>query len=189
MESSTNGSTPISDAERDTTVRRLQEAYAEGGFTFEELDERLQRALTATTPDELAAALTGLPERATEPAAAVAAEPAVTLTGDALGGRIRRRGAWRVPRVLTVASALGRVRLDLSRAVIEHPVVDIQLHLGTGGAGITVPRDAVVDLTGLHSGLKAPRYRPRRPGRPDGPTIRISGVVGIGRLRIRHARW
>ncbi|MFJ7250088.1 DUF1707 domain-containing protein [Kitasatospora sp. NPDC098652] len=185
MATGTDGPTPISEADRDTAVRRLQEAYADGQFGFEELDERLQRALTTTTPDGLAEALTGLPE----PVAHPDARSATTLTGDALGGRIRRRGAWRVPRVLTVASALGRVRLDLSRAVIEHPVVDIQLLLGTGGAGITVPRNAVVDLTALHAGLKQPRYRARRTVRPGGPVIRISGGMGTGRLRIRHSLW
>ncbi|MFF4821171.1 DUF1707 domain-containing protein [Kitasatospora sp. NPDC001309] len=183
MATGTGGPTTISEADRDTAVRRLQEAYAEGQFGFEELEQRLQRALTATTPDGLAEALDGLPE----PLARPATRSEATLTGDALGGRIRRRGAWRVPRVLTVASALGRVRLDLSRAVIEHPVVDIQLLLGTGGASITVPRDAVVDLTALHAGLKQPRYRPRRAVRPGGPVIRISGGTGLGRLRIRHS--
>jgi hypothetical protein len=100
-----------------------------------------------------------------------------------------RRGVWRVPRILKVESAFGRLRLDLSRAVIEHPVVDIELQLGTGRAKIKVPRDAVVDFEGLQTGWKDSRYKPRRrsPG-ADGPTIRISGAMGFGRLTIRHAR-
>ncbi|MFJ4188348.1 DUF1707 domain-containing protein [Kitasatospora sp. NPDC089509] len=175
------GPAPIAAGDRDTAVRRLQEAYGEGLLPDGELDGRLQRALTADSHHELAEALAGLPE---PPPPSTA-----TLTGATLGGRIHRRGAWEVPRTLTVASALGRVRLDLARAVIEHPVVDIDLRLGTGGARITVPRDAVVDLTGLLPGLREPRYRPRRPARPGGPTIRITGVLGVGRLRIRHARW
>lgn len=80
------------------------------------------------------------------------------------------------------------MRLDLSRAVIEHPVVDIELRLGTGGAGITVPRDAVVDVEGLSTGWKDLRYKVPRRSRPGGPTIRISGAMGYGRLKIRHAR-
>ena len=79
--------------------------------------------------------------------------------------------------------------LNLSRAVIEHPVVDIELQLGTGRAKIKVPRDATVDVDGLHTGWKDSRYKPRRrsPG-TGGPTIRISGAMGFGRLTIRHAR-
>jgi Domain of unknown function (DUF1707) len=166
---------PISDDDRDTAVRRLQEAYTEGHVSHEELDERLHQVLTATTHGELTQALASLPEN-----------PAATIA--AISGRIRRRGAWRVPRVLKVESALGRVHLDLSRAVIEHPVVDIELRLGTGRATITVPRDAIVDLEELSTVWKDSRYKPRRRSRPGGPRIRIYGTMGFGRLTIRHAR-
>ncbi|WP_440105175.1 DUF1707 SHOCT-like domain-containing protein [Streptosporangium sp. H16] len=166
----------ISGDDRDVVVRRLQEVYAEGHLSHEELDERLHRALTAGTYGELGAALVSLLE-----------DVGATSTIAAAGGRIRRRGAWRVPRILKVESALARVHLDLSRAVIEHPVVDIELYLGTGGARITVPRDAIVDVEGLRSGWRGPLYRPRRRSRSGGPRIRISGTMGLGRLRIRHA--
>ncbi|WP_245204686.1 hypothetical protein [Kitasatospora sp. RG8] len=141
------------------------------------MDERLHQLRTAATHGGLVSAPASLPQ----------GSPGTTST-IAAAGRIRRRGAWRVPRVLKVESAFGRVRLNLSRAVVEHPVVDIELHLGTGSARITVPRDAVVDIEGLKAGWKAPRYRTGRHSRPGGPTIRISGAVGMGRLKIRHAR-
>lgn len=167
----------IGEDDRDAAVRRLQEAYAGGHVPHEEMDGLLHLALTAETRGELAPVLARLPREGAGAASAIVAA----------GGRIRRRGAWRVPRVLTVESACGSVRLDLSRAVIEHPVVDIELRLGTGGAKITVPRDAVVDLEGLRTGWKDPLYRPRRRPRPGGPRIRLSGAMGLGRLKIRHA--
>jgi hypothetical protein len=85
-------------------------------------------------------------------------------------------------------SAFGRVQLDLSRAVFESPVVDIELHLGTGGAKITVPRNAVVDIEDLRSGWKETQYQVGRRSTGGGVRIRISGSMGFGRLRIRHAR-
>ncbi|MFH8614516.1 DUF1707 domain-containing protein [Streptomyces sp. NPDC017979] len=171
----------IGEADRDSAVERLQQAYAEGFIPHEEMDVRLHRALTAETHGDLASALRSLP--AQEPA------PKSTSTIAAAGGRIKRRGAWRVPRTLKVESAYGRVHLDLSKAVFEHPVVDIELALGTGRAKITVPRDATVDLDGLQTGWKDSHYVPRsgRDGR-DGPTIRITGAMGFGRLKVRHAR-
>ncbi|WJV45132.1 DUF1707 SHOCT-like domain-containing protein [Streptomyces flavofungini] len=173
-----NPSARVSEGDRDTAVRRLQEAYAEGHISHEEMDAHLQRVLTAETADDIASALASLP----------AEDPGTTSTIAAAAGRIRRRGAWRVPRNLKVQSALGRVRLDLSQAVFEHPVVDIELNLGTGGARITVPRDAVVDLEGLSSGWKDTLYKAGPRARPGGgPTIRITGTMGMGRLRIRHA--
>ncbi|WP_432142375.1 DUF1707 SHOCT-like domain-containing protein [Streptomyces sp. bgisy084] len=168
----------ISEEDRDAAVQRLQDAFTQGHLSHEEMDARLHQALTAKTPGALVEALTSLPEE----------DAGTTATITVAGGRIHRRGAWRVPRTLTVASAFGRVHLDLSRAVIEHPVVDIELQLGTGRARITVPRDAMVDVEALQAGWKDPVYKvPRRP-RTGGPTIRISGTMGFGRLKIRHAR-
>jgi hypothetical protein len=168
----------IREDDRDTAVQRLQDAYAEGHISHEEMDERLDQVLTAGKHGELVSALASLPaERA-----------GTTSTIAAAGGRIRRRGAWRVPRFLKVESAFGRVHLDLSRAVIEHSVVDIELQLGTGRAKITVPRDATVDFEDLRTGWKDSRYKTRRRTRPGGPRIRISGTMGFGRLKIRHAR-
>ncbi|MHB9856649.1 DUF1707 SHOCT-like domain-containing protein [Streptomyces sp. YIM S03343] len=168
----------ISEDARDGAVQRLQEAYAEGHISHEELDELLHQVLTAKTRRELVSVLASLPEE----------HAGTTSTIAAAGGRIRRRGAWRVPRILKVESAFGRVHLDLSRAVIEHPVVDIELQLGTGRAKITVPRDAIVDVEDLHTGWKDTLYKTQQRSRPGGPRIRISGTMGFGRLKIRHTR-
>lgn len=168
----------ISEDDRDTAVGRVQDAYAEGHISHEEMDERLHQVLTAKTHGELGSALASLPEE----------KAGTTSTIAAASGRIQRRGAWRVPRVVKVESALGRVHLDLSRAVIEHPVIDIRLQLGTGRAKITVPRDAIVDIEGLRTVWKSPRYKTRRRSQPGGPKIRISGIMGLGQLKIRHAR-
>ncbi|MFI6038729.1 DUF1707 domain-containing protein [Streptomyces sp. NPDC051315] len=168
----------IGEDDRDAAVQRLQEAYAEGHISHEEMDEGLDQVLTAKTHSELVSALASLPEQ----------NAGTTSTIAAVSGRIKRRGTWRVPRVLKVESAFGRVHLDLSRAVIEHPVVDIELRIGTGKAKITVPRDAIVDVEGLRNGWKDTLYRARRRSGPGGPRIRISGAMGFGRLKIRHAR-
>ncbi len=168
----------LSDDDRETAVQRLQEAYAKEHISHEEMDGRLGQVLAATTHSELASALVSLPEE----------NPVLPSTIGAASGRIKRRGAWRVPRILKVESAYGRVHLDLSRAVIEHPVIDIELQLGTGRAKITVPRDALVDVEGLRTGWKDLRYKARRSSGSDGPRIRVSGTMGFGRLKIRHAR-
>ncbi|MFD3522163.1 DUF1707 domain-containing protein [Streptomyces sp. NPDC058653] len=168
----------ISEADRDTAVRRLQEAYADGHLSHEEMDGLLSQALTAQTHGALEEALVSLP----------AEEPPTTSTIGVHTGRIQRGGAWRVPRTLKVESSFGNVHLDLSRAVIEHPVIDIELQLGTGRARITVPRDAIVEFENMATGWKDTRYKPPRRSGTGGPTIRISGTMGFGRLKIRHAR-
>ncbi|MEU0049637.1 DUF1707 domain-containing protein [Streptomyces sp. NPDC006184] len=168
----------ISEDDREAAVRRLQEAYAQGHIAHAELDGRLHQVLTLRTRSELMSALASLPEE----------NAGTTSTIAVAGGRIRRRGVWRVPRSLKIESAFGRVHLDLSRAVIEHAVVDIELQLGAGRARITLPRDATVDVEGLHTGWKDTLHKPHPHPRPGGPRIRISGTMGFGRLKIRHAR-
>ncbi|MGW4804100.1 DUF1707 SHOCT-like domain-containing protein [Kitasatospora sp. NPDC004272] len=171
--------TRVGAADRDSAVERLQLAYAEERISQDELDQRVHAALTATVRAELDAVLHDLP--------AQAPDAAVTLT--AVSGRLVRRGPWRVPRVLKVSSTFGKVHLDLSAAVIDHPVVDIELGLGFGRATITVPHGATVDLDGLQQSWKTVRYRPpRTPAATPGPTVRITGTPGFGRLKIRHAR-
>ncbi|OON74950.1 DUF1707 SHOCT-like domain-containing protein [Streptomyces tsukubensis] len=176
---------------RDTAVRRVQEAYAGGHISHDKMDEHLHQVLAATRHSELDPVLASLPEdeaaKAEGPAGAEGkVDTASTIA--AVSGRIKRGGAWRVPRFLRVESAFGRVHLDLSRALLDQPVVDIELRLGTGRAKITVPRGATVELEGLRTVWKDTHYKsPRRPV-PGGPTIRILGTMGYGRLRVRHAR-
>jgi uncharacterized protein DUF1707 len=168
----------VSEEDRDTAVERVQRAFAEEHITAAEMDERLHVALTAPTHGELATALSSLPDE----------DAGRTVAVDAVGGRIRRRGAWRVPRVFKVESKFGKVDVDLSRAVVESSVVDIELRLQFGSARIVLPRDATVDYEGLSAAWKQPVDKAPRRGGSGGPHIRISGVMEYGRLTIRHRR-
>ncbi|MGW4750716.1 DUF1707 SHOCT-like domain-containing protein, partial [Streptomyces sp. NPDC004290] len=51
----------IGEDARDTAVQRLQEAYADGLISHEELDERLHQVLTAKAHGDLVSALASLP--------------------------------------------------------------------------------------------------------------------------------
>ncbi|MFD0418710.1 DUF1707 domain-containing protein [Streptomyces sp. NPDC127108] len=173
-----NVSPRVSDVDRDSAVERLQEAFAEGLIPQEEMHARLQTALTATTQAELASALESLPDEDTGP----------TVVVNAAGGLIHRRGRWQVPRSFKVTSRMGKVYLDLSRAVIEYPVVNIELHLGYGWARIIVPPDATVNYDELAAEWKQPSYKAPQHGNSGGPRVRILGTMGHGRLRIKHGR-
>ena len=168
----------IGDDDRDTAVQQVQQAFTTGHISHEELDERLHQVLSATTTGEIELAVASLP----------AQNPGTTSTISAASGRLQRRGVWRVPRFLKVESAFGRVRLDLSEAIFEHPVVDIELKVDHGRAKIILPRDATVDFDALRTEWKDTRYKPARTAGAGGPTIRISGAMGFGRLKLRHAK-
>jgi hypothetical protein len=176
---------PITEDDREATITRLQEAFAEGHISHAEMDAHLQAVLTAKTRGELTPVLASLPDTNT----------GRTLILAGKSGRFRRRGAWRVPRVLKVESEYGKLDLDLSQAVFENPVVDIELQLRFGRARITLPDDAVVDMDDLSTVWKQPIYQTpqlyKTPQRFEagGPRIRISGTMEYGRLKIRHKAY
>lgn len=168
----------ITQHERDQTVSRLQEAYASGELSHEELEDHLQQALTATTSNELAPILASLP----------AIEEDRTVRIAAKAGRIQRRGTWRAPKRFEIESEFGKVDLDLSSAIIEHPAIQLDLRLRFGKARITVPRNAVVELDDLRCEWKQPVDRPPVDRPTDGVRIKISGEMEFGRLTVRYAR-
>jgi hypothetical protein len=168
----------ITEDDREMALRRLQEAFVEGHISREEMDDRLQVALTAETQRDLRSAVASVPDT----------NVGRTLRIAATSGRIRRRGAWRVPQVLKIESTYGTVNLDLSRAIIESPVVDIELLLQFGGAKITLPADALVDIDDMNTVWIQPVYKTPRRIDAGGPRIRISGTMEYGRLKIRHKR-
>lgn len=164
-------------AERDAAFERIQRAYADELISYDEMQQRLDGVLAAGSGEGIVAVVDGLPEVAAQERA---------LTIEVMNGRIRRDGAWRVPRRIRIASEYAKVKLDLSRATFESGEVGIELDLTYGRARIVVPRGAVVDLDGLVTEWKQPRYRGPRDGSGSGPLVRISGRMEYGRLKVRH---
>lgn len=163
--------------ERDAAVMRVQDAFAQGAISHQELELRLHAVLTAQTSEQMHAALGSLPSPT--------AGRVVKIV--AMSGRIVRQGRWSVPSVLQIESDYGRVSLDFSRATFETPVVDLELQLRFGRAKIIVPAVAVVDLDGLQAKWKQPRYEVPGHAPSAGPLIRVSGSMEFGRLTVRHA--
>jgi DUF1707 SHOCT-like domain len=51
----------ITEDDRDTAVRRVQEAFAEGQISHTDMDDHLQAVITAKTPGDLVPVLAALP--------------------------------------------------------------------------------------------------------------------------------
>ncbi|GAA3416066.1 DUF1707 SHOCT-like domain-containing protein [Streptosporangium vulgare] len=172
--------TRVSGRERDRVVHRLQQAFADGRLGPGEMEERLERALTATSHGDLLPAVADLPDDLDAP------DDVVRLTPTA--GRVKRSGDWRVPRLLRVESEYGRVRLDLSRALVRYPEIDIELRLAYGSATIVLPPGATANTDGVRIGWGSVTCgAPGRP-RPGGIHVRITGELEYGRLRVRPSR-
>ena len=157
----------ISDSDRERAAERLNQAFAEGRITVAELEERVAAVYAALYAAELRPPLADLP--GDDVVALHAAEPLVLRAG---ASGIKRTGEWSVPARMRVKSLMGSVVLDFCETAIAHPVVEIELVLGTGSAKLLVPDDATANVDalvatmGFHPRDHA-RQRPRRWPGPD----------------------
>ncbi|WP_432167710.1 DUF1707 SHOCT-like domain-containing protein [Streptomyces sp. bgisy031] len=173
--------------ERDQAVERLTVAAGEGRLTPDELDERLEAALTARTHGELAALLADLPDAGPVWAAGVAAAAPEDVSRIAVdGASTKRDGGWVVPRRLEVESRSGSVVLDFTQAVTAAPTLEIEVAVRSGSVTLLVPPDVVADVddVAVRDGSVRHQARPE-PVAPVRMRIRMTGEVHGGSIAIR----
>jgi hypothetical protein len=140
-----------SHADRDRVVEVLRVAAGDGRLTAEELDERLEAALSARTLGELATLTADLPPPAGQEAKDLA--KISQRFGDAA-----RTGRWVVPRRLEIKLTAGNMKLDFTEAIINHDLLQIDIDLGIGGDLLLVIRPGIVvdadDLKVTHGDVK-----------------------------------
>lgn len=177
--------------DRDRVVELLRVAAGDGRLTADELDERLERALTARTQRELVVLTADLPA-APGPAldlTATAPAPRDVIRMKNRGGNSRQVGQWIVPKRMEIQNTGGNVRLDFSQAVITGPVLQIEAEV-RGGNFVIITRPGIVIDTGEVEivGGSMHLQRPLHPPPPTVLRIEISGRVAGGNLRTRGPR-
>jgi len=128
--------------DRDRVVELLRMAAGDGRLTAEELDQRLEVALTAQTYGELTALTRDLPAG---PGLAATAEPKDLVRIESHSGSARRDGRWVVPRRMEIRVTSGSVRLDFTEAVITQPVLRIDAEVTSGSLTLITKPGIVVD--------------------------------------------
>lgn len=178
-----------SHADRDRVADVLRVAAGDGYLTHDELDERLEAALTARTRGQLADLTADLPvgpgvdtfsERPKE----------VVRIEQKHGSPVRRTGRWVLPRRLEVATKWVDVTLDLTGAVVTDATLDVDIAM-TGGELVIVTRPGiVVDIDELRTAHCHVRRR-ETPTPPDTPVVlrvRVAGQKKHGGVVVRPAR-
>ena len=170
----------------------LRVAAGDGRLTAEELDQRLEQALTARTVGELAELSRDLPAAGVVAVAGpgAAGQPKDSITIERQGGNDKRDGRWLVPRRIVLRVGRGHVTLDFTEAVITQPVLNIDLDVRSGTLtlltrpGITIDAD---DVAVRSSGSVKIRVPPG-PSVPVVLRIVLAGTVSTGHLRARPKR-
>jgi len=182
-----------SHSDRDRVVELLRVAAGDGRLTAEELDERLEAALTARTYSELAVLTTDLPAA---PPAGQAQSGAVVQAGtkdlvkiNCGSGAARRDGQWIVPRQMEVNVASGSVKLDLTEAVISSPTLQLDIDVHSGSLLLVTRPGVVVDTDDVavrSGGIRVKTHRHRNV--PVVLRVQVSGKVASGSFKARPPR-
>lgn len=170
-------------------VEVLRIAAGDGRLSAEELDERLEAALTARTFGELAVLTTDLPAAAGTATAALLPRPKEVARIDIASGSTKRAGRWIVPQRLEVQVASGSVTLDFTEAVVAQPTLLIDADVRSGSLTIITKPGIVVDTDEV--AVRSGSAKVRAPWSPDVPVtlrIAVSGKVGSGAITARPPR-
>jgi class 3 adenylate cyclase len=179
----------VSDADRDEVVALLREHVVEGSLTLDEFSERVGRALQAVTRADLDAVLKDLPgARLPEPSEAAARVPAPRESRRwhiAVMSGHSTRGRWRIGKKTNAVAVMGGCDLDLRRAEIEGPEIEITAVAFWGGINVIVPEGFDVELRGFSfMGGRSIRLRDV-PIVPGSPRIVVRGFAVMGGIDVK----
>jgi hypothetical protein len=194
-----------SDADRDRTVEILSASAGEGRLSLEELNDRVEVALSARTAGQLAMLIADLPgaHLVADARDALDARDARDARGDLSEtkkakdlvridlrfGREIRTGCWVVPRSMEIRLTGGVVRLDFSQAIVTADTLRINV-AGRSGSLVLVTRPGISidvdDLEVRHGNLKVKRTYGR--SRQRDLRVEISGQLNFGSFTARPSR-
>jgi hypothetical protein len=178
-----------SHSDRDRVVEVLRVAAGDGRLTADELDERLEAALSARTLSELAVLTTDLPAAGSAPAQVAPAEAKDLVRIDVGSGSAKRDGQWVVPRQMEVRVTSGSVRLDLTDAVITQPTLHLDIGVRSGSLVLVTKPGVVVDADDVAVSSGSVSVRPHAgPAVPTSLRIEVAGKVRSGSFRARPPR-
>src|SRR5881392_226131 len=172
--------------DRDRVVELLRVSAGDGRLTAEELDERLEHAMTARTYGELARLVADLPAvgSAVSPATAPRVKDIVRI--DTRSGHVKRVDRWIVPQRMEVKVTSGHVLLDFTQAVITQPTLSLNVEVRSGHIRLLTRPGIVVDADDV--AIRSGHVRVKAPWGSEVPVhlhIEVTGRVGSGHLVAR----
>jgi hypothetical protein len=202
---------PVDHDDREHVVGLLQEAVSRGLIDTLEFDRRSGLATTARTRRELNGLVVDLPlehpDRARARTAAESRPRAATpppdgtraayAAGDTSGtvalharlASVKRSGTWAVPRRLEIDGWLGSAELDLTEAVIDHEVVEIDVDMTLGSVELRLPPTASASLDAISATAGSVEDK-RRDGTANGrPHVIVTGRVAFGSVEVKGPKW
>ncbi len=196
----TPGSFRASDTDRDQVAEVLNTAYAEGRLTLDEHQERTQAALEAKTFDDLTDLTADLVPLQSLPVHAPAGRQLVVRDGanpdsdkmSTVMSTVKREGSWRIRAHSVVNNLMGDIKLDLTQATFDAPVVELTGTQLMGSMLLRVPPGVTIvnEVTNVMGETSVKDI-----GEPDPrmPTIVLKGTNIMSDIKVRGpkklSRW
>jgi hypothetical protein len=183
------GDVRASHEDRDRVVELLRVAAGDGRLTADELDERLEKALTARTHGELAVLTKDLPAARDQVAGALGAVPKELVRIECHSGSAKRDGRWLVPQRIQARVTSGSVTLDFTEAVFTQPSLEIEADVRSGTLTLVTKPGVMVDADDVE--VRSSSVKIRAPWDGDTPTtlrIHLAGKVASGSIQARPPR-
>lgn len=180
------------DTDRIQVAHLLSDAAAHGRLPMAEYEDRLTKAYSAQTYDDLSKLSSDLPYTSTALCRTDGVEhPAPSTLLLAIMSGFERRGRWNIPKRLTAFALFGGGVIDLRYADFTSPSVEIHSYSIFGGQTILLPPEVNVDVrgVGVMGAFDHPGDEQGTPGAPQ-VTIRgfsLWGSVGIKRKKRKRA--
>ncbi|APU41977.1 MULTISPECIES: DUF1707 SHOCT-like domain-containing protein [unclassified Streptomyces] len=181
-----------SDADRDRIAQILGDAVAEGRLTAEEHSERLDTLYAVKTVGELEVLVRDLPAPGGAHAPSAYASPYAGAVGPAAETIVAvcssssRKGRWRPGAHTRAVSVMGDITIDLTQAVFEQQVTEVNVTSVLGNVEILVPEN--VTLRGYGSGVLGNfdvRGESRGQTDPLAPVVIVRGFSLLGNIEAR----
>jgi hypothetical protein len=174
--------------DRDRVVELLRVSAGDGRLTADELDERLELAMTARTYGELAKLVADLPADGSVASAPALQAPRAkdVVRLDTGSGHTVKNGRWVVPQRIEARVRSGHLRLDFTEAVITQRSLQLDAEVRSGHVILITKPGIVVDTDDVV--VRSGHVRVRAPWGPDVPEvlrIEVSGKVGSGHFVAR----
>jgi hypothetical protein len=174
----------VSDAEREVTLKVLNDNAAVGRLSLDELEERAGKAMAAKTRGELALLTSDLPAEGNAPQVVPGAGPRkpVRWVIGLIGGG-HHRGKFRGVGTINAVHIISGEDIDLRDVELEGGELLLNSYSVIGGGDIYVPDDVEVDMGGF-SLIGGHEMKGAENSRPGAPVIRIRGYSILGGVTI-----
>jgi Domain of unknown function (DUF1707) len=186
------GALRVSHEDRDQVAEALRVAAGDGRLTADELDQRLELALSARTYADLEPLLADLPGAggtlATVGVYAPAAAAKDLVTLNCSSSSRERTGRWTVPARINVRAHAGTVKLDFTEAVLTQPALQVDVDLHSSALTLITRRGIVVDTDEVETHSSTVKVVPWDDEEPARLRVTVTGKCHASSINARPPR-